>query len=98
MDLDRRQSGQLEGVADRVGVVRPGARIEDQPIRQTLEPVQPLDELALVVGLEEPGLEAELAALLADPELELVEAQRAVVLRVTTTELVQMHAVHDLAA
>ena len=50
--LDRRQAGHLERVADRLGVVRPRARVEDQPGRRS-RLVQLLAELALVVRLEE---------------------------------------------
>ena len=65
VDLDRRQAGQLERVADRVGVVGPGAGVEDDPVGDALEAVQMLDELALVVGLEEARLEPELGGHLA---------------------------------
>ena len=60
VDLDRRQAGELERVADRVRVVRPGARVEHHPVGEPVEPVQVLDELALVVGLEERASEPEL--------------------------------------
>ena len=76
MDLDGRQAGQLERVPDRVGVVRPRARVEDDPVGQVVEPVQMLDELALVVGEEEPGLQAEFGGRLGDLQLELGQGER----------------------
>ncbi len=75
VDLDRRQPGELERIADGVGVMRPGSGVEHQPVRKSLQPVQVLDELALVIGLEEPRLEAELPRVLRDLPLELVEGQ-----------------------
>ena len=78
MDLDRRQPGDLDGVADRPRVVRPGAGVEHQPVGVVGARVQLLDELALVVGLEEAGLEPELARELRDPALEQGERQAAV--------------------
>ena len=72
--LDRRQPGDLERVADRPRVVRPGAGVEQQPVGVVGAPVQLLDELALVVGLEEARLEAELARELRRSALELRRA------------------------
>ena len=66
MDLDRGQAGQLQRVADRVRVVGPGARVEDDPVGEPLQAVQVLDELALVVGLKEPRLEPELGRAISD--------------------------------
>src|SRR4051794_17312612 len=60
--------------------------------------MQVLDELALVVGLEEPHLQVELAGELADAHLELVEGQAAVVLGGPAAEHVEVDAVHDLDA
>src|SRR5918995_488113 len=76
--LDRGQPGDLERVAQRPGVVRPGARIEDQAVREVARLVELLDVLALEVGLEEAHLESELTAEAPDPLLEPHEAQAAV--------------------
>ena len=56
--LHRRQPGDLDGVAQRPRVVRPGARVEQQPVGVVGRLVDLLDVVALVVGLEEPGLQA----------------------------------------
>ena len=58
--LDDRPPERLERVADRPAVVRPGAGVEQQPVRVVGGLVQLLDELALVIGVEEARLEAEL--------------------------------------
>ena len=58
VDLDGRQGGDLERVADRPRVVRPRAGVHDDGVRHALEAVQVLDELALGVGLEEAHAEA----------------------------------------
>src|SRR5438270_4844970 len=54
---------------------------------EALEAVQVLDELVLGVGLEEAGLEAQLPGEALDAEDQLVQAQRAVVLRRAAAEL-----------
>src|SRR5215207_4648400 len=98
VDLHRRQPGQLEGVTDRPAVMRPGAGVHDHGVGELRQPVQVLDELALVVGLELPGLEVELPRPAPDLLLELGEGEAAVVLGITATEDVQVCAVHDLDA
>ena len=71
VDLDGRQPGDLDRVAQRPRVVRPGAGVEQQPVGVVGGAVQLLDELALEVGLEEARLEPELVRELADLALEL---------------------------
>ena len=61
VDLDRRQPGDLERVADRPRVVGPGAGVEHGAVGDLGQAMQVLDELALVVGLKERDLEVELA-------------------------------------
>ena len=73
--LDRRQAGDLDRVAQRPRVVRPRARVEQQPVGVVARLVQLLDVLALVVGLEEARLEPELARELLDALLEPRERQ-----------------------
>ena len=60
--------------------------------------MQLLDELALVVGLEEPRVEPELAGVAVDRLLELQERHAAVVRRVAAADLVEVDAVHDVDA
>src|SRR5947209_11856361 len=96
VNLHRGQAGQLQGVADRVGVVGPRPGVEDEPVGQALEAVQALHELALVVGVEEPHLEPQLGALGLDLQLELLEAHRSVVGWVAASELIEVDSVHDL--
>ena len=71
VDLDRGQPGDLERVADRLAVVGPGAGVEQRRVGDLGQPVQALDEVALVVGLKERDLEVELAAEALDLRLEL---------------------------
>src|SRR4051794_35032822 len=78
--------------------MRPRPRVEDQPVGHPLQAMEVLDEVALVVGLEEPHLEVELAAELADPRFELLERQIAVVGGRATAQDVEVDAVHDLDA
>src|SRR5205085_12634985 len=94
-DLDGRQSGDLQRVADRERVVRPRAGVEEQAVHGVFETMQLLDELALVVGLEELDGEVQLRTPVGDLGLELHQRQRPVVTGRTAAELVEVHAVHD---
>jgi hypothetical protein len=71
VDLKRGQRGDLERVAYRPGVVRPGTRVQEDRVGVPVEGVQALDEGPLVVGLEEARLQAELAGVGPDPLFEL---------------------------
>ena len=68
----------LQRVADRPRVVRPGAGVEDDAVGDPVEAVQVLDERALEVRLEEARLEAQLVREAADLLLQAVERQLAV--------------------
>src|SRR5450755_1016506 len=98
MNLDGRERRDLERVPDRPRVVRPGSGVEHDRVRQPLDPVQMLDEVALVVGLEETRLESELVRVGGDPELELGQREAAVEGRVAAPELVEVDPMHDLDA
>ena len=76
--LDRGQPRHLDGVAQRPRVVGPGAGVEQEPVGVVGGAVQLVDVLALVVGLEEAHLEAELARVLRDLALELGQREVAV--------------------
>src|SRR6185312_17213656 len=76
----------------------PCTRVEDDPVGESLEAVQVLDELAFVVGLKEPRLERQLRPHLRHLSLEVSEGDAAVVRRIATSELVEVDAVHDLDA
>src|SRR4051794_23169305 len=95
MNLDRGQPGDLERVADRPRVVGPRARIQQQPVRVVARLVELLDELALVVALEEPGLQLQLARELLDAELEPGQRHVPVVLGGPAAEHVEVHAMED---
>src|SRR5581483_7447111 len=96
MHFDRGESCELERVADRVGVVGPGTRIENDAVRHPLEPMQVLDEVALVVGLKEARRQAELASVVRDRALEFGERRPAVLLGVPPPDLIEVGAVHHL--
>ena len=66
------------------------------PVRETVETVQVLDELALVVGLKEARGQAQLPGGLGDLELELGEGQLPVVGGVPPAQLIEVDAVHHL--
>src|SRR5439155_5394260 len=85
-------------VADRPRVVGPRAGIEHDGIGAAGKRVQALDERALVVCVKEARREAQLAAVLLDPALELGERERAVQQRIAAAELIQVDPVHDLDA
>ena len=95
VDLDRGHAGDLERVADRVAVVRPGAGVEQRRVGELRETMQVLDELRLAVGVKEARLQAELVSVTVDPALELVQRQVAVVLARAPAEHVQVDAVQD---
>src|ERR1035437_8602978 len=96
MDLNRREAGQLERVANRVGVMRPRAGVEHEAVGEPLDAVQALDELAFVVGAEERRHEPELVRDGADPQLQLIDRERPVLSWVTATELVEVDPMHHL--
>src|SRR5437763_7943297 len=98
MDLDRREGGDLQRVADRPRVMRPRSRVEHDGVGVLAQRVQALDECALVIALKEARREVQLAGFALDPLLELGKRERAVQRRVAATELVEVHAVHDLDA
>src|SRR5207248_7051916 len=57
---------------------------------------QSCDDVALVVGVKEAGLEAQLIRRRLDPDLELVQRQPPVVGRIPAAQLVEVDPVHDL--
>src|SRR6185436_12167175 len=98
MDLEGGNGRQLERIADRVAVVRPGAWIEQEAVGQSWRVVQTFHVLALGVGLEEARLEPELPRPVADPHLELDQREGAVVLGVALAEHVEIDTVQNLDA
>src|SRR6185312_14391394 len=86
---------QLERVADRVRVVRPGTGIGDDAVGPVERVVAPLDELPFVVRLPATDVAAELGAPLVDAGLELREREPAVERWIAAREHVQIHAVQD---
>src|SRR3990170_7349403 len=95
MDLDDRPPEELDGVADRVAVVRPRTRVEDDPVRPAPRVVAPVDELALVVRLEAADGDVECPRPLVDPRLELVVGEAAVESRIAVRKCVQVRSVDD---
>src|SRR5207248_9104414 len=88
------KAGDVECVPGRGGVLGAGAGVEDAAAGEALEPVQPLDEIAVVVGVKEACLEAVLSRGRRDPPLERIELQLAVVSGIAAAELVEVDAVH----
>ena len=84
---------ELERVADRPRVVRPGTGIRDHAVRPLVRLVAPVDELALVVRLPAARRALELEGPLVDPRLELGEPETAVELGITASEHVEIDAV-----
>src|SRR5205823_11397097 len=70
MDLDDRHLDELDGVADRIAVVRPCAGIDDHPVDVVQRVVAPLDVLTLAVRLPAPDAQAELVRPAVDAGLE----------------------------
>src|ERR1044072_569809 len=96
MDLEGGNGRQLERIADRIAVMRPGTWIEQEAVGQSGRVVQTFHVLALGVGLEEARLEPELRRPVADPYLELDQREGAVVLGVALAEHVEVDTVQDL--
>ncbi len=71
MDLDRRQPRDIERVGDRAAVVGPGSGVDQGGVGDVGKPVQVLDELTLVVGLEEDRFQPPLPCPVGDPLLQL---------------------------
>ena len=86
MDLDHRHVDDLESVPNRVAVVRPGARVDDDAFCPASHVVAPLDVLALVVRLEAPDGETELLRPTVDTGFEVAEPDAAVESRVSLAE------------
>src|SRR4051812_23961446 len=78
--------------------MRPGARVQHEPVGHRRRAVEQLAELALVVRLRERHLEAERAAEVMDLHLELHQREPAVHRRVAPFQHVEVHAVDDLDA
>src|SRR4051812_48484196 len=95
MNLDYRHLEQLERVADRIAVVAPRARVEDQPVDVVVRVVDPFDELALAVRLPAAGADVEGVRPLVDLRLELIHAHAAVELRVAAPDHIEVDAVED---
>src|SRR5262245_32204856 len=75
MNLDDRRLEQLERVPDRVAVVRPRGRVDDDAVRPVERFMDPVDVLALVVRLFALRTRADIARPLVDARLELSERQ-----------------------
>jgi hypothetical protein len=94
--LDRGHPRKLEGIADRPRVVGPGAGVEDRSVGELGKPVQVLDVLTLVVGLEEGRLQAQLAPPALDLVLELGQGEVPVEEGIAAPEHVEIDAVQHL--
>src|SRR5215210_8270788 len=82
----------FQGVVDSVGVVAPGAGVEDQTPR-VCGLVDPADELAFVVRLAK--LEADIGKLATQHLLYILECLHAVDFRTPLTQRAQVHTVED---
>src|SRR5215211_3567403 len=74
MHLDDRHREEVERVADRVAVMRPSPRVDDDAARPPARLVAEIDVLTLAVRLEAANVAAELPGPRVDPGLELVVA------------------------
>src|SRR5581483_10241967 len=95
MHLDERHVEDLERIVDRVAVMRPRSRVEDDAVDVAVGVVDPADVLALAVRLSAADGQRELLRPLVDLRLELVQAEAAVDLGVPPSEHVEVHAVQD---
>src|SRR4051794_3452359 len=87
---------ELDRVADRVRVVRPGTRVHHQAVHRPADRlVQVLDERALVVGLEAACRGAVVARPLVDLRFQVRQRQGPVQRRLAAAEQVQVDAVQD---
>src|SRR5262249_27627150 len=85
----------LDGVAQRVRVVRQSAGVEDQPLHPAPLGVELVDQRPLVIALKNSKLEPQLARPGAQPRVELGELRRAVDLRLALAQKVQVGPVQD---
>ena len=98
MHLDHRHREQLDGVPDRVAVVRPRGRVEDDAVGSVERLVAPVDVLALAVRLPAADPQVELLRPLVDLRLELLQPEPAVQLRIAPPEHVEVDTVEHVDA
>src|SRR5438093_3253029 len=96
MHLDDWTGKEVDRVPDRIAVVRPRARVDDERVDVVHGLVTPVDVFALAVGLAAAHTEAELARPRVDARLELLDRLAAVELRIAAADDVQVHAVEDV--
>jgi hypothetical protein len=95
VDLDRGQPDDVERVGDRAAVVGPGPGVDQDAVGEVARPVQVIDELALVVGLEEERFEARLVCPALDLVFELRQRVAAVEGGVAALEDVEVDPMQD---
>jgi hypothetical protein len=85
MYFHRGKMNDLQGIPDRIGVMRPGAGVEHYRLNSPTEPVKVLHKLSLVVRVKERSLKTEPHR--SDPHLvlELRQGDSAVVSRIPTS-------------
>jgi hypothetical protein len=93
--LDDRPASELERVADRIAVVRPGAGVDDEAVGGLPQLLAPVDVLALAVRLAAENVAAELAAPFADLLFEVAEGESTVDSGIPSLEQVEVHAIED---
>jgi hypothetical protein len=93
--LDERHLEQFERIANRVAVVRPGARVDDDAARPLEGVMAPVDVLAFAVRVPAARSAAELLRPRVDLRLEIVQRDAAVQLGIAPLEHVQVGAVQD---
>jgi hypothetical protein len=91
--LHDRPASELERVADRIAVVRPGAGVDDEAVGRLPQLLAPVDVLALAVRLAAEDIASELSAPLANPHFELLKREPTVDGGIPSLEQVQIHAV-----
>jgi len=95
VDLDHRQLGRLERVEDGDRGVRVGAGIEDDAIGILACLLDPVDQLALVVGLAEIDRQAQLRRLLQARLFDIGQGLAPVGRGLADTEKVQVRPIED---
>ena len=93
VDLDERSLDGQQRVPERDGGVGQPAGIDDDDVEVAL--VEPVDEGAFVIGLEERDLQPQLGGPGGDPGMDLVERGAAVDLRLARPEEVEVRALED---
>lgn len=95
VDFDDRHVGGLDRVHNGDRGMRIGARVQDDPLRGGAGLLDPVDQIALVVGLPQLDFEAKTSGDGAGPGLDVAKRRRAIDRRLPQAEQVQVRSVED---